>query len=69
MSKTFLGKQKKPNTNSKLYKKSKKRIPARNNFVVVFANKLDVLTHMPREVRQEVIIAFLHLELQVVDGG
>ena len=39
MSKTCLGKYKRPSKNSKLYKKSKKRIPARNNFVVVFGSK------------------------------
>ena len=37
--KTTLGKYKKPSANSKLYLKSKKRIPARNSFVVAFANK------------------------------
>ena len=39
VSKTSLGKYKRPSKNSKLYKKSKKRIPTRNNFVVVFASK------------------------------
>ena len=37
MSKASLGKYK--SKNSKLYKKSMKRIPTRNNFVVVFASK------------------------------
>ena len=35
MSKTSQGKYKRPSKNSKLYQKSKKRIPSRNNFVVV----------------------------------
>ena len=39
MSKTSLRKYKKSSTNSKLYKKSNKRIPTRKNFVVVFASK------------------------------
>ena len=39
MSKTSLGKYKRPSKNSKLYKKSKKRIHTRRNFVVVFASK------------------------------
>ena len=39
MSKISLGKYKRPSKNSKLYKKTKKRIPTRNNFVVVFASK------------------------------
>ena len=39
MSKTSLGKYKRPSKNSKLYKKSKKRIHTRSNFVVVFASK------------------------------
>ena len=39
MLKSFLEKYKKPSTNSKLYKKSQKRIPTRSNFVVVFASK------------------------------
>ena len=39
MSKASLGKYKKPSTDSKLYKKSKKIIPTRNNFIVVFASK------------------------------
>ena len=39
MSRTFAEKYKKLSTNSKLYKKSKKRIPTRNNFAVTFANK------------------------------
>ena len=39
MSKTSLGKYKRPSKNSKLYKKSKKIIPTRNNFVIVFASK------------------------------
>ena len=38
MSKTFLGKYKRPSKNSKLYKKSKKRIHTISNFVVVFAS-------------------------------
>ena len=46
---------KKPSANTKLFKKSKKIIPTKNNFDVIFASKLDVLTHMPREARQEVI--------------
>ena len=40
MSKTSLGKYKRPSKNSKLYKKSKKRIHTRSNFVVVFARKI-----------------------------
>ena len=51
MSKTLLGKYKKPSTNSKLYKKCKKRIykkstkiiSTRNNFLVVFASKFRVI--------------------------
>ena len=39
MSKTSLGKYKRPSKNSKLYKKSKKRIHTRSNFVVAFASK------------------------------
>ena len=39
MSKTSLGKYKRPSKNSKLYKKSKKRIHTRSNFVVIFASK------------------------------
>ena len=39
MLKTSLGKYKTPSKNSKLYKKSKKRIHTRSNFVVVFASK------------------------------
>ena len=39
MSKTSLGKSKRPSKNSKLYKKSKKRIHTRSNFVVVLASK------------------------------
>ena len=39
MSKTFLGKYKRLSKNSKLYKKCKKRIHTRSNFVVVFASK------------------------------
>ena len=39
MSKTSLGKYKRPSKNSKLYEKSKKRIHTRRNFVVVFASK------------------------------
>ena len=39
MSKTSLEKYKRPNKNSKLYKKSKKKIHARSNFVVAFASK------------------------------
>ena len=39
MSKISLGKYKRPSKNSKLYKKTKKRIPTRNNFVVAFASK------------------------------
>ena len=39
MSKASLGKYNRPSKNSKLYKKSMKRIPTRNNFVVAFASK------------------------------
>ena len=39
MLKASLGRFKKQSTNSKLHKKSKKRISTRNNFVVVFASK------------------------------
>ena len=39
MLKSSLGKYKKQGKNSKLYKKSKKRIHTRSNFVVVFASK------------------------------
>ena len=39
MSKLFLGKYKRPSKNSKLHKKSKKRIHTRSNLVVVFASK------------------------------
>ena len=39
MSKTSLRKYKRPSKNSKLYKKVKKRIHTRSNFVVVFASK------------------------------
>ena len=39
MSKISLRKYKRPSKNSKLHKKSKKRIPTRNNFVIVFASK------------------------------
>ena len=39
MSKTSLGKYKRPSENWKLYKKSKKRIHKRSNFIVVFASK------------------------------
>ena len=39
MPKTSLGKCKRPSKNSKLYKKSKKIIHTRSNFVVVFASK------------------------------
>ena len=39
MSKTSLGKYKRPSQNSKLYKKGKKRIHIRSNFVAVFAIK------------------------------
>ena len=39
MSKASLGKHNRPSKNSKLYKKSMKRIPTRNNFVVAFASK------------------------------
>ena len=39
MLKSFLEKYKKPSTNSKLYKKSQKRMPTRSNFVAVFASK------------------------------
>ena len=68
MSNTSLGKYIKSSLTSKLYKKSKKSIPTRKNFVVVFSSKLsfpaEVLTHMPREVRQEVI--FVHFQLGAV---
>ena len=39
MPKTSLEKFKNPSTNSKLYKKIKKRIPTSKNFVIVFASK------------------------------
>ena len=39
MSKTSLGKLKRPSKNSKLFKKSLKRIHATSNFVVFFASK------------------------------
>ena len=39
MSKTSLGKYKRPSKNSKLYKKRKNRMHTRSNFVVVFASK------------------------------
>ena len=39
MSKTSLEKYRKPSKNLKLYKRSKKRIHTRSNFVVVFASK------------------------------
>ena len=39
MPKTSLGKHKKLSTNAKLYKKSKKIIPIRNNLVVIFTSK------------------------------
>ena len=39
MSKTSPGKYKRPSKNSKLYKKTEKRIHTRSNFVVIFASK------------------------------
>ena len=48
MTKTSLGKYNRPSKNSTLYKKSKKKIHTRSNFVVVFtlpANS-DALIHM-----------------------
>ena len=39
MPKTFLEKYKNPSTNSKLYKKIKKRIPTSKNFVIAFVSK------------------------------
>ena len=39
MSKSSLGKYKRPSKNSKLHRKSEKRIHTRSNFVAVFASK------------------------------
>ena len=39
MPKTSLEKYKNPSTNSKLYKKIKKRIPTSKNFVIAFVSK------------------------------
>ena len=76
MSKNSLGKYERPNKNSNLYKKVRKEYLQEPISLLYLPANSDVLTHMPREVQQEVIFALLqyhlaqhvknNLELQVV---
>ena len=76
MSKTCAGKQKKSSANSKLYKKVRKEYLQETISLLSFPANSEVLSHIPSELRQEVMFVFLqlhvsqnikkNLELQVV---
>ena len=59
MSRTFAEKYKKLSTNSKLHKKVRKEYLQETISLLPLPTNSGVLTHMPREVQQEVMFIFL----------
>ena len=61
MSKASLGKYKKARTSLKFFKKGRKEFLQETISLLSLPANSDVLTHIPREVQQEVILVFLQL--------